>query len=261
MAIKDFIYDGIRLSDFGYILCSFDSSGMETVSSVPLEWQRVSLYNGEYQPVINHQYSSYLTTTFCICKDPCNKSGQEDLNISINDIRRLNRWLNQSNFKKFIPLGYEYDDIYFMGSFNINEIKLGENVVGLELTFETNRPWGCTDYTYSNNVIQGGNLDIYDDSDGNDYTYINASIACNSGGQLKITNVQEKRDMVIDNCSRGETITINHPMIESSNGRNLMDDFNFNFLRVLNGTRNTFTFSLSCSVTINYTKMIKVGVV
>ena len=67
--------------------------------------------------------------------------GYDNLEISIDELRSLSKWLNRKEFHKFKILSDEYLDIYFEASFNISKIELNGKIYGLELTLKTNRPF------------------------------------------------------------------------------------------------------------------------
>ena len=47
MKSYDFEYDGLNLSDFGFMICSFDSKGVETISNgSTITFNTVSMFNG-----------------------------------------------------------------------------------------------------------------------------------------------------------------------------------------------------------------------
>lgn len=80
---------------------------------------------------------------------------------------------------------------------------------------------------------------------------------------LIIDNSIENRRTRIDNCTTGEVITMNYPVIQSSDSsHNIQNDFNWNFFRVANtydNSRNDLTISLPCSIKIKYSPIVKVG--
>ena len=81
---------------------------------------------------------------------------------------------------------------------------------------------------------------------------------------LTIHNSIENRDTYIANCKSGEVITLDYPVIQSSDSsHNIQNDFNWTFFRVANtydNSRNDLVVSLPCSITIKYSPIVKVGI-
>ena len=58
MKAYDFEYDGKKLSDFGYMICFFDSGGLNTVSGgSQITFNTVSTKHGELNELISSEYS------------------------------------------------------------------------------------------------------------------------------------------------------------------------------------------------------------
>lgn len=104
---------------------------------------------------------------------------------------------------------------------------------------------------------------INDTSHEEGYIYPHTEITINEDGDLKIHNAIENRDTYIANCKSGEVITMDYPIITSSDSsHNIQNDFNWNFFRVANtfdDSRNDLTISLPCSIRIEYSPIVKVG--
>jgi hypothetical protein len=82
-------------------------------------------------------------------------------------------------------------------------------------------------------------------------------------GDLNIHNAIENRDTRIANCTAGEVIVMDYPVIQSSiSSHNIQNDFNWNFFRVANtynNSRNDLTISIPCEIKIKYSPIVKVG--
>ena len=81
---------------------------------------------------------------------------------------------------------------------------------------------------------------------------------------LIIHNSIENRETYIANCKSGEIITLDYPVIKSSDSsHNIQNDFNWTFFRVANtydNSRNDLVISLPCSIKIKYSSIVKVGI-
>ena len=72
MRAYDFEYDNHFLSDFGFIICSFDSKGIETVSNgSKITFNKVSAQGGSKHELVSTEYEDCLETTFQISKARC----------------------------------------------------------------------------------------------------------------------------------------------------------------------------------------------
>jgi hypothetical protein len=113
------------------------------------------------------------------------------------------------------------------------------------------------------NLEANGKHSINDTSHEEGYIYPRTEITINQDGNLNIYNAIEDRNTYIANCKSGEVITMDYPVIQSSDSsHNIQNDFNWNFFRVANtfeNSRNDLTISLPCSIKIEYSPIVKVG--
>ena len=264
MKCYDFEYDGLTLSDMGYMICSFDVDGSETVSNgSQITFNTVPTLNGYKHELLSAKYEECLGATIQICKDVCI---YDDMEISVDELRSLMSWLNRKEFHKFKLLDDDYIDLYFEASFNVNKILIAGKVCGLELSMTTNRPFALQEprAIVINNLSENGKKTLYDTSDEEGYIYPHMEITINQSGNLNIHNDLENRDMYIANCTSGETITLDYPVITSSlNSHEIQNDFNWNFFRIANTFRNKkndLTISLPCTIKLSYSPIVKVTV-
>lgn len=270
MKAMDFEYDGINLSDFDCVICSFDSPDIEEVTMGSEITFNTSYVRGNNKFMLNSiAYDSCLETEFCICKNPCDVFTEQDMNFSIDEQLQIMRWLNRGEYLKFILIDDEYRDIYYEGSFyNIEKIELSDYVIGFRLHLTTNSPFAFHNpevFKFEITTLNN-NFSIYDISNHIGYVYAEIEITCKESGDLRIINSFDDRITEIKNCSYGEKITMKDMIIESSlysHQSTLMNDFNFRFLRISNRFRqriNKLSFSLPCSVILKYTPIMKVGI-
>lgn len=271
MKCYDFEYDGRTLSDLGFIICKFDGGGMDTVSNGSIiSFNTVPTLNGAKHELTSSLYEECLEATFQICKNFCDG---EDEEITFDEIRHIMQWLNRKNFHKFKLLEDGYADVYYESSFNVSKIEFDGKVIGFELEMITNRPFALFEPVYisientEEDIEEGKSWKLSSRSDDEGYIYPEMTIVCNADGDLSIYNEAEDRDMVINNCSFGEVITLDYPIIESSLGNErktkIQNDFNWVFYRLSNkfmDSRNETTISLPCSIEIKYCPIVKVGI-
>ena len=129
----------------------------------------------------------------------------------------------------------------------------------------------------NNKIIEGAHTDGYqyvtigqvyksslnDTSYEEGYIYPEMKITVKKAGNLTIHNSVENRETYIANCKANEVITLDYPIIQSSDSsHNIQNDFNWTFFRVANtydNSRNDLVISLPCSIKIKYSPIVKVG--
>ena len=264
MKAYDFEYDGYSLSDFGYVLCHFGSEGLQTISNgSQITFNTVSTLSGAKYELTSTTYENCLESIFQICKKPC---GTDNVEITVDELRTLSRWLNRKGFHKFKILSDEHLDIYFEASFNISRIEMDGKLYGLELELRTNRPFALQEpkKIVIKNLEANGEKTIKDYSDVEGYIYPDMKITVNESGDLSIYNEIEDRTTLISNCTIGEVITMRYPIIESSVAEHkIQNDFNWNFFRIANSFKNSvnkLVISLPCTIEITYSPAVKVGI-
>lgn len=264
MKALDFSYENKNLSDFGFILCNFGGSkGLETVSDgSEITFNTISVHNGTKSELVSTVYENNLETTLQICKHSCIGGIQE---ITATEHRELTKWLSRKRFLKFKILDEDHIDLYYEAIINISKIELDGKLYGLELGVTTNRPFALKEPRIINifNTETNGKHSINDTSHEEGYIYPKTQITVNADGDLKIHNAIENKDTVIKNCKKNEVITMDYPVIKSSDSsHNIQNDFNWQFFRLANtfdNSRNDLTISLPCSIKIEYSPIVKVG--
>lgn len=263
MKAYDFIYDGRSLSQFGMMICSFDSKGLDTVSNgATITFNTVSTLDGAKHQLTSVKYEDCLEATIQICKNSCYGDVME---ISSTELRELTKWLNRKKFLKFKPLSEEYIDLYYEASFNISRVEVDGRLYGLELEVITNRPFALKEpkTIVIKNTKKDGSHHINDTSYEEGHIYPYTEITIDEDGDLSIYNLIENRYTIINNCVSGEVITMDYPVIQSSiSSHNIQNDFNWNFFRVANtynNSRNDLIISIPCTMKIKYSPIVKVG--
>lgn len=265
MVIYDLEYDGVLLSEMGYILCSFDGGVNGSVSNGSvLKFNNISTLHGEKFELSSVSYDDTLHGTIHFCKNPC-MFDDEDVEIYSDEFRELAQWLNRKEYHKLRLLTEEYADIYYEASFNVSKVMIGDHIVGVELEVFTNRPFGISgEKRITISGESGDSKIVYNDSDEEGYIYPHTVITANSNGNLSILNTFENRYTIINNCTSGEVITLDYPVITSSLvAHNVQNDFNWNFFRLCkeyNNGRNVITLGSDCSIVMTYSPIVKFGI-
>lgn len=265
MRFEDFEYDNINLSDFDCIVCTFGTTDMQTIStSSEITFNTVSTRYGAKNEVTNTQYDSCIEATFQICKRPdCEKKGKE-FYFSIEEVRQITSWLHRKQYHPFRILNGEMDDIYFNASFHISALEYGGNICGLELTMRTDKP-----YAFKNEVIitksvkKNETFIVLTESDEEEFIYPKTVITLKESGDFTLHNKILDTDFHIKNCKTNEVITIDYPLISSSDSSHkIQNDFNWEFIQLDHSFRNNmniFTASLACEIQMKYSPVAKIG--
>lgn len=264
MKAFDFCYDNKNLSDFGFILCNFGGSkGLETVSDgCQIVFNTVPVLGGSKHRLVSTEYEECLEDVWQICKHSCNGGVQE---ITEAEHREITKWLNRKKFLKLKIFDESHIDIYYEAAFNVSKIKIDGRLFGFELEVKTNAPFALKEprIIKIENLVQDGKHSINDVSHEEGYIYPHIEITVNQHGNLNIYNAIEDRNTYIANCYNGEVITMDYPVIRSSiSSHNIQNDFNWNFFRIANtyeNSRNDLTISLPCSIKVEYSPIVKVG--
>lgn len=265
MKFYDFQYDGLNLSDMGYMICSFGGKGLETISNgSQIVFNTVSTLNGAKHELLSSQYNDCLESTFQICKNPCYNN---DWEISMSDFLDLTSWLSRKEFHKFKLLKDDYLDLYFEASFNISRIEINGKLCGLELNMVTNRPFALQEPNriVIKNIVANGKKSFNDISNEEGVIYPSPmKITMLASGDLSITNLLDNgRTTTIRNVTAGEVITLDYPMISTSlPSHKIQNDFNWKFFRIANtfkSKKNDLIISLPCNIEIMYSPIIKIG--
>ena len=264
MIAKDFEYANEFLSDWGYMICSTDSSSsLDSVDDTSsLQFDSASLFNGKYLPLTVSYYEDRAEITFHICKFIC----PEGLTpFSVFEIRELKRWLMRPEYHKFKLIQPNWAEIFMEGSFNVSQLEMNGVVYVLELTFISNRPFAMHEpITYKFTSSSSNNtFSFFDVSDEIGHIYPNVKITCLKSGTLEITNSIEDRSTIIKNVSINEVIQFTPSLVisTSKSTHEIQNDFNFTYFRIANkyGCRkNSLSFSLPCSIEITYSPYVKV---
>ena len=270
MYALDFEYDGKYLSDYGFIICDFDSStGAQIMDNgANITFNTVSQHSGKRYGLTSTQYDDCIQATFDICKNP-DIYEYKFMEITAEEYRHIVRWLNRHEFLKlrFFDNDKELEPCYYEASFNINKIKIGEIVYGIELEMVTNRPFGFGAEIHKVYDFQNAEqtYTLTDTSDEIGYIYPSLVITCSQEGNLYVNNDVTNCKMYIRNCSQGEVITIDgktHSITSSVVEHDICNDFNYDYFKIGNtfdNKRNKISVSLPCKIDLRYSPIIKIS--
>ena len=237
MDFSDFEFKGLRLSDLGFVVCSFDGpSGLQSVDTGGrLTFQTVPNHKGTRWSVAGAGFAEPLKANFSICKNPCEFDRPW---VSPSEHLEIMRWLSGSTYAKFHPIRDTYWDTYYNALFDVDARVLDGRIVGYDLTLYTDSPYG---HGETIGIAQGMAISrtiiTFDDESeavGEQYPDIDIDVIVDGDIHLLHTapgNTAE--ELIITGCVAGESISLRYPMI-SSTGNGIENRFNWIFPTVRN---------------------------
>lgn len=272
MKVIDFEYAGKRLSDFGCIMCNIDSgTSVERISvGCDITFETVKNRHTSIHSITSSAYENVYTTTFDITKFSCRDSNNVKF-MTTNEVRELMRWLNQRIYHKlrFFSEYLDATDIIYYGSFNAKQVTYGDDVLGLELTFTSNAPYGFAEEIFVDAFIYQPNdsITLFCDNDDLVSIYPRTEIKCLTNGDLKIKNITTGKTTSILNCQKDEQIIIDgtHKIIYTNSVEHptLPSDFNYEYIEIYVDdelSENIYEISMPCEIKFIYSPIRKVGV-
>ena len=266
MRLIDIEYDGTKLSDLGFQLCTFDSASDVVVLGNELDMHETRASKADSFYSIGAAYNNSLEYQFAICRNYCEEHETEYL--TENEINSIMRWINRKSYCKMRPIYDDgsFSDTFFMAAFNAEGVLGPLGLIGFNLTMKTNAPYGYRDPV----TITGTTSVTFNDiSDEMGTQVIDLKVALQGSGTLELTNsFPGTRKTIVNNCLSGETITFTgkNRQIQTSNMAHdtIYNDFNYVFPAAYNNATskaNTITSSLPCQITVTYCPIRKVGVI
>ena len=263
MTESDFMFDGRKLSDFGYII-THDGILDETGVVSAMTYTNIKGARSDINRKAAYNYDDVYHVDINIMKNPCQDG---NIDLTNNDISEMTKWLCRKEYKWFRWVDeIGQDEIWWEVQINVDKIVYGDSIVGLTLHVTANRPYGLSQ-PYEFEWI-GGLTDttVYVHSDEEGYIYPDMVITVKGGGDVVITNQYEDRSTIIKNCSNMEKFTIvggDIKQITSSVAKHdLSRDFNYKFLRLCNrygDAINRLDVSANANITLSYRGIRKVG--
>lgn len=270
MALTNFIFNGKNLREEGFVICSFDGDFDSTTIGSHTTFNTVKVPKSDYSYTTSVEYADNLTTHIQIAKMNCHDNSFESINNE--DISNIIYWLNsdENQVLELIDNKLIYQNLIFIGSFNtIDLIKKNGEIVGFDCTFNSPLPYALTKDTIVDINITKDSHDfsITNTSDKNGHTVPKKiEIDIVESGNLTIENKTTGIKTVINNCIKGEKITIDQDILyltSDDTSHDINNDFNYCFIK-LNKTNtdsiNEFTVSLPCKIKIYINYIRRVGI-
>ena len=264
-----FTYNDKSLLDFNCMLCNFDStSNIEVLETPSITFNTIQ---NNHNDTFKSSYTSYENSLesgiISICKIDCHENEKY---FTQEEVRNIYKWLDTRKYKKFIIDNDElFEGVYFIGGFtSIQPVKNNLKVIGFQLKFISELPYGLSDdIYYSKNITTSDNklLIVNDSDDVKPVHPYKLKITLAENGDLTIKNNIDHNDISIKNCKKNETITVDcvNRIIETNNvTHKIYDDFNYNYFRLIktdDTDENIFTINLPCKIEVYLNEPRKVG--
>ena len=245
-----FEFNGIKSSDLGIYILNFDGfSNSGTISGSHYTFNTSKPAGSCMWNFHGAKAETPLERTYQIGKLNCDN--QLNYEFTREEFAFLQSWLERNDGYKpirFLQEGYEHT--WFFCQLQLDYIYLGGGqLVGAEIKMTCNAPYGYSDVqNFEIECKENDSFKIYNDSDKTGSIVIDeVNIKCTSDADsLVISNSLEEiyclngsYKTIIKNCSNGEVIVIANRQIQtnmenSHTNANIMDDFNFCYLRLIN---------------------------
>lgn len=261
MYAEEFIFDNKVCSEFDLMICSFDNSNSNGNMGANIEFITTSNpVCGKWRKLASKE-TKQLEFQFQVCKTDFSY-------IDAYERQAIQRWLvRRDTYKKLQFVQDDYEQVWFNAYVtSIEFVEVGNQVVGLTINWKCDASHGYGElyrYEYKDKSVLP--LEFYDNSDEEGYIYPNVEIDVTTDGTIEIHNFTEGRTFRIRNCQSGEKIIQNGDILQLSSSissHNVLNDFNFNFFRIVNSyeTRKNVIATSGCNITFSYYPIKKVGV-
>lgn len=239
MFATDFLFDNQRASDFGCMICSFDG-GAETASGGEIEYNVVKAPNRDKYTFYGVKEISVIKWKFSICKNPCKN---DNLRFNQYEESMIAKWLMKTDGYKTFQFDQEgYEDIFYKVIIYIVPHQIFGETVGFDLEVTSNCNYGFTDTIIKKaNISHSTPLILNIHSDLNTYIFPYVKII-NGMGDFYIKNNSDR----LQKATELENV-VNEIVIDSDTdmvyGIQKPNDFNWNFLRLVDGINTIITNS------------------
>ncbi len=278
----DFEYANERLSDYGMMICNFNSSGgTEAVSSgADITFSQAKASGSSRFSLYSFSYENAYTATFQICRLPNRSKAGRALYLTPDEVTAIQRWLCRREYHRFKIDQDGYRNIYWNAVFQSKQIMLNGQIAGLELTMYTDAPYAYLDEIHIEYTCHGGMpFQLYDESGETGYIrpeleitilsdqYIDGegNLQQTKRGIFVLSNSMDNKFMQISNCSVGEVLNIdgkNQMIFSTDEEHDVAKDFNYFYPKIINtydDKLNIYTPSLDCKIRFSYSPIRKIG--
>lgn len=236
MYCMDFIFDNERLSDYGYIMCTFDG-GDSTWEGGDVTFTTVQAPSSNK---FTHYYSKFenpISFNISIMKNPCQKSSQDEMNFIQDEESYLMRWLQRLDGYHWFAFDQDgWEDVWFNVQINPRPHYINGTIVGYDLACTTDSPYGYSQLHTKNMSLSHSSDDksnsivIKNYSDIPGYIYPKVTIIPKNNGNIALISGCKDYQKVtrIDNAEKNNVIILDKENDEIS-GISNMNYFHYVF--------------------------------
>lgn len=256
LTATEFIYDGVCSAKYGLKIASFDGSVLEETPYIVPNIAVAKAAASKKFHYLDRTYDSPPTFDFSIVSE---ESIHEEI------LREVLIWLDaRRGFKPFIVMQQGFDDLTYNCIFTVTSLIYHAGYcVGLNLsaTFDSNYVLGkpIEIILFGNGEPQ--DVDMYNDSDNID-TYIFPKVEFDtSDGAVSIINTTDDRvrEFAFSGLNPNTQYVVDNELkIITGEGRNLLEKFTKNWLRILRG-KNRLRVRINGAITITCPRYIKIS--
>ena len=268
MMSSDFKFSNKYLSYFGMMICEFDGGADSITIGSQISFNTTKSANSDKLLTLNTEYSEPLSTSFQIAKiDDTNSV----IPLTMEEIRAITLWLQTADVRelRFCDNKYGFDEIIYTGSFDrVSRINKNGMIVGLEVSFLSNLPYGLTEeQVIEIDALKNSDFSLINDNDMNGYFVPRlVEITLKEAGDFVLYNKNTKIETVITGCIANEVISIDQELQWLSTNyqqHDIHDCFNYNFIKIFRrdeSNENSFFTSLNCTLKVYCSYARKVGI-
>lgn len=143
MFTTDFVFDGKRASDMGFVLCSFDGE-RQPATGGEVEFEVVKPPDNDKFDFYGAQYTAPLEWNLSIMKDPC--KFMNNIYLTNEDERMVYNWLQKRDGYHWFCFCEKDEDaeIYFRVKINLQPHFIGGRTAGFNMTVTADSAFGYT---------------------------------------------------------------------------------------------------------------------
>lgn len=252
----EFTYDGIPSSKYGLKIATFDATALEETSYIVPNIEVAKSATSHKFHYIDRTYDSPPTFDFSVVSEEA---------IHEEILREILIWLDsRRGFKPLIIMQPGFDELTYNCIFAVTSlIYHSGRCVGLNLsaTFDSNYILGKPIEIIIFGKGELKDVDLYNDSDNID-TYIYPTVEFDTtDGAVSIINSTDNavREFAFSGLTPNTTYVVDNELKTiTGEGRNLLEKFSRNWLRVLRG-KNHLKVRVNGSLTITCPKYVKIS--
>jgi hypothetical protein len=251
----DFEFCGEKLSEKGYIIATIENNSTETITGNNIE----ILSNRNPSSIKDIQYGikygDALEIKLQIFKFNC--STQDTSPISFVEEETIKRWLVRPTYNY---VNFNNDtDLYFNVAITVNNITIGDDLVGFDLTMKNDSAFGYSGLRKTTIEPKEELTNILDNSSLIGRIYPKFTIQITDTNEFQFLNTSTGERMRINNCTANEKITVDceNKIITTSytnHQATLAKDFNYVYPTLANDytSRDNYVRAINGQVTLEY---------